>query len=370
MTDAMKKIIAARTTIVLDEPFFGTLCHMLKPIEDASIPTLCTDGKVVRFNPDFVTGRDAWTNIVDLCHEVTHVYMGHIWRAQELNHEPKRSNRAADYVTNAVLRDTFKRLPAGYLYDAKYNGMSYEQVYNTLRDEDNEDEDGNEPGNEPCGPGEFTKAPADEVSTLEAEWQVATLQAAAIAKACGKLPGSLEDLIKSMKETRVDWRSALMRWAQQQSKSDYSWTRRNKRYSDVYLPGQHSYEMGEMVIGVDVSGSCLHALPSFAHAVNAIVDAVKPLRVHVVYVDTEVSGADTFEQGESVTFNVRGGGGTRFEPLFDYITEHGIEPACVVYLTDLEAGFDFTPPNYPLLWACTEKTVAPFGETLHIGGDL
>ena len=48
-----------------------------------------------------------------------------------------------------------------------------------------------------------------------------------------------------------------------------------------------------------------------------------------------------------------GGGGTRFEPVFDHIaadTEHDT-PECLIYLTDGLGSFPDREPDYPVLWA-------------------
>ena len=47
----------------------------------------------------------------------------------------------------------------------------------------------------------------------------------------------------------------------------------------------------------------------------------------------------------------RGGGGTDFRPAFHWVEEHGIAPAALIYLTDLECTHFPDEPGYPVLWA-------------------
>ena len=43
----------ARAQLLLKQPFFGTLCLRLTPIETEDIPTAGTDGKRLLYNPKF-----------------------------------------------------------------------------------------------------------------------------------------------------------------------------------------------------------------------------------------------------------------------------------------------------------------------------
>jgi predicted metal-dependent peptidase len=68
-----------------------------------------------------------------------------------------------------------------------------------------------------------------------------------------------------------------------------------------------------------------------------------------------------------LSFKPLGGGGTDFRKPFEYLEEEGIEPACLIYLTDLECDDFPEEPSYPVLWACTERTDSvPFGEVIHL----
>ena len=54
MSNAAQKMIKARATLVMGNPFFGTLALRLKMVEDKSVKTSSTDGTVLRYNPDAV----------------------------------------------------------------------------------------------------------------------------------------------------------------------------------------------------------------------------------------------------------------------------------------------------------------------------
>ena len=66
---------------------------------------------------------------------------------------------------------------------------------------------------------------------------------------------------------------------------------------------------------------------------------------------------------------MRGGGGTAFTPVFEWVAENlDEEPACLIYLTDLESYDTPDDPGYPVLWAAVEtsRKDGPFGRTVKI----
>jgi predicted metal-dependent peptidase len=133
----------------------------------------------------------------------------------------------------------------------------------------------------------------------------------------------------------------------------------------LYLPSLRSETLGPVVVAVDTSGSIDDAtLAAFSAEVTAIMDEVAPEAIHVVYCDEAVAGTETYHAGDVIALTPRGGGGTAFRPVFDWIARSDIQPVCAIYLTDLD-GDDFGPaPDYPVLWVSTGKTGAPFGEVI------
>jgi predicted metal-dependent peptidase len=58
-TATVVRIRKARTALLLDHPFFGTLLFRLKGRETRSVETMATDGVTLFFNPDFVATLQA-----------------------------------------------------------------------------------------------------------------------------------------------------------------------------------------------------------------------------------------------------------------------------------------------------------------------
>ena len=360
-----ERMTRARTALVLDAPFYGQLALRLAMKADESCKTLSVDGKTIRYNPEFVETLDDELLKSAIGHEVLHCVFNHINRRGDRT--PRRWNMAGDFVINAVLKDSGFRIGDGWLYDPLFAPMSSDEVYSHLPPD--EDGDGGSGAGQPGGPlDEMVEGESSDIEGDEVDWKVAAVQAANAAKEFGKLPGSLERFVESITSPQVNWRDTLRQFVNEIAKDDYSWARPNRRFlsQGIFLPGLWSENMGEFVAVVDTSGSITQEmLNKFGGEIKAIVDTTRPTRTHVIYCDAGVNHVDTFEQNEVLKFEMHGGGGTDFRPPFNYVTEKGITPVCLVYLTDLE-GPTGDAPDYPVMWACTTKNIGPWGSTIYL----
>lgn len=381
MTDTTlqrRRVQAARTTLILEQPFFGALALRLRVVEDAGRPTAWTDGTHLGYNPSFVDKITQEELVGVIAHEVLHCANGHVWRKDGREH--RKFNYACDYAINPILKEAGFKLPDGCLLDQQYVGKSAEWIYARLPDppKDGGSRGEGQPGSgacdvqDPAEPGEGDGDGQDDgpLSTSEADWQQAVQQAANAAKQRGKLPASLERFAAQAAEPKVDWRSVLHRFVQQTAKDDYTWRTPNQRYlcSGLFLPTMHSEHVGPIAIAIDTSGSIDNVLLSqFAAEVRSVVDDVKPSAVHVIWCDAMVHRIDTFQHDEPVEFKPVGGGGTNFAPVMDAVDEMEETPVCLVYLTDLEGGHRDVPPQMPVLWATIRDHEVPYGEKVMVG---
>src|SRR3990167_7215442 len=99
--DIKNRIIKQRVHLLLDHPFYGNLALGLKMIEDEKIPTMCTDGTEIRYNPDFSKSLKDEDLMFVIAHEILHVALAHPLRMQDRN--PLRWNFAVDFAVNAIL---------------------------------------------------------------------------------------------------------------------------------------------------------------------------------------------------------------------------------------------------------------------------
>lgn len=369
---AANKILRARTSLLLAHFFWGRLALYLKMVEKPEIPTLAVDGKHIFYNPDFVMGLSDDLVKSAVVHEIGHCMYEHIFRRK--GRDKTLWNKAGDYVINQMILDAGFRIGDGWLHDGAFKGMYSEQIYDILKKEQDDqakngtgDIHGSGRGEPLCDILDDSASDAEQVSH-ELEWKVAVVQAATEAKRQGKLPACMERFVDEITENKVPWREVLMRFATTVRKDDYTWSRPNRRYvaMNTYIPSMYSEGMGEMVAVIDTSGSIDdHTLQTFGAEIRAIVQAVRPTQLHVIYCDAAVNHVDVFSPDDQIEFKAHGGGGTDFRPPFKYVEEQGLRPECLIYLTDLYGSFP-DEAEFPVLWCATTDLEAPFGETVHI----
>lgn len=364
--DLLTKLTKARIAMLIAQPFFGTLALRLKLVEDATLypPTAATNGKVLYYHPQWVQDNPHEVVMSMLAHEVGHCVFDHMSRRN--GRDPLRWNFANDYVVNDMLKDAGMVVPDNWLYDPKYHGMSSDHIYTLLPEQKGH---GRKPGQDqfddhPDAPGTSAEREAE-----ADDWKVATINAANAAKAAGKLTGGLRRFIDEIIHGKADWRAVLRRFATEILKEDYSYQRVNRKFASlgIYLPGLYSEGMGEMVAAIDCSGSIDdRMLQLFGGEIKSIKDQIRPSKLTNIYCHAAISHVDEFEMYDEPVFEIKETGGTSFIPPFEWLEERGIEPKCMVYLTDGYGDFPDEPPAYPVLWLMTTDVVPPWGEVVRI----
>jgi len=388
MTTA-ERIVRARTVLVIDQPFFGTLVTRLPMERNTHIQTMETDGTRIAYNPAFVASLTDDELVGVIAHEVMHIAAGHPWRREE--REARRWNTACDLAINPLLTDCGMRLPAGALEDAACRNMDAEAIYRRLPPSPaNRDKYAHGAEKAGCGPqsrsatrngeqgqrradpggcGAVRDAPSNDRvrDQHEAEWRVAVSQAAKAASKHGRLPGSLARLVKSIVNPAMPWRVMLRDFVVRAAANDYNWNRPNRKYvgAGIVMPSMISDRLPDIVVAVDTSGSITQSITDrFAAEISAILMAYDTT-IHVVYADAAVTDTETWtREGLPLRLNPKGGGGTDFRPVFEWVEKRGLTPACLVYLTDMRGRWPEAEPPYPVLWAATTADVTPpFGIT-------
>jgi predicted metal-dependent peptidase len=390
------RLTRVRTALILDQPFFGTLCIKLRFIESLAFPTAATDGIRIFYNPFFMDSLSADEMKMVLAHEVMHCACDHSGRLG--NRHIKKWNVATDYAINLILKDAGFALPSDVLYDECWRKMDAEEIYSKLPENGSGKGkgkgviigfpgdgygDGSEkysdvdPGK--CGgviePSDENGRPLSDAEKQEIteDWKISVAQAAQQAKSIGKLPGSLERFVEEVLEPKIDWREVLRRFVNWFARNDYRWLPPNRRYlaNNLYLPSLKGEELPPIVIGVDVSGSISQEeLSQFAGELNGICSQYPISRLYVVYCDAAIQGeVEEYSQYDiPIQLHTCGGGGTDFRPVFDWAEENNIEVGCMIYLTDCAGYFPDYAPDYPVLWVkIGDYTMdIPFGEVCQI----
>ncbi len=379
----LDKILKARSILILDHPFFGSLALRLGLVEEDKCVSTAVDGINMFYNPKYIDSLTIKEVVGVVAHEVMHMALGHVWRRG--SREYRGWNVATDYTINGNLITTGFTLPKGVLTNPAYNSLSAEEIYTRLPKSKNTkprqggkggkgksnsktakaDKGGTigDPGM--CGAVLPAKSP-QEAKELKAEWQAAVSQAVRIAK--GELPSDLKRQIQEVLNPVVPWYILLRDFVEKSARNDYDWTRPSRRYigRDVILPSLVSEALPEVAIAIDTSGSInAKALQQFATEASNVL-GVYDTTIRVIYCDSKVHKEEIFTRADlPMKLNPVGGGGTNFCPVFKYIKEQNITPACLIYFTDLYGAFPAKEAGYPTMWlTMTEDKKAPFGITV------
>ena len=364
---------------------FAEIGYSLAHIADDTIPTLCTDGRELRYNPAFCLALTEDTLQTALAHEYAHVALMHPIRYKP-HHQQRRANIAMDHAVNLMLVDAGFSIPKDWHCNPQFAGMAWEHIY-TLLPED-PPQDAEQPQCEPfaVGPGQPGEvqgdvrpypgkggqpATEDELSAAQAELTDRLFQIAQAMAQAGRDSAAARRIVQDMTTPRdPDLYEALARLLER-SADDHTWRRINRRLLHAGLfPGIDGEQCPPLVIAVDTSGSISEPiLSAFQDKVRRAIADFRPRAVTVIYCDSAINeDPQTFEPDAFPGLHPVGGGGTHFAPPFEWVDAHMAEaPAALVYLTDLDGPMPDHPPGYPVIWARIpgyRHRTAPWGDTI------
>jgi predicted metal-dependent peptidase len=374
---------------------------MVGKIEVVDRPmTAMTNGRDVTYGREFVESlADKELNFL-IVHEAMHKAYRHLTTWKHLaKDDPRRANRAMDYVINLQILDadpngSVVMMPRDKdtgevigLVDEQYRGLDTKQVYDLLEgctggkkgtdgsggsgggdnsggSGKNGHQEGHADGQSECldehdwdGAIDMT---SEEVEELNEEIDHALREGAILA---GKMKGNLSREIDEILHPKVDWKEALRDFIKSHAKGydESTWRRPNRRYlaCDIIMPSTIGFKAERVVTGIDTSGSIGGELIArFMGELKSICDEVTPEIVDLLYWDTRVANHEVYRGAEVSNIvnstKPRGGGGTMPECVPKYIREKQIKPQCVVMLTD---GYfygddcgDWSGASVPVLW--------------------
>lgn len=363
-----RKIQTALTQIMIYHPFFASVLLNSGIAPDETVPTACTDGFNIRYNPVWMNALTVQEICAVLCHEVLHIIMLHLIRRE--TRDMSKWLIATDLAINPIVKRMGScRLPDNCLYDPSLKDMSAEKIYNTLLP------------NADAGQlriGEFTAIPGTTTADVQASLQKIKLkvaQAYSTAKLAGNIPGNLERIITELLYPKIPWKEALAKFVTITVTNDYCWQLPNRRYlhTGIYLPQLNQPTIADFVIVIDTSGSITaDDLNEFAGEVNGIIQSYPESNIHLYYVDTEIAGYEEIRAAD-LKLKPKGGGGTSYVPAFTDLREKGINPCCLIYFTDgYCCSYDSCEPDFPVLWLLTrngtsaENFTPPYGDIVKI----
>jgi predicted metal-dependent peptidase len=352
----VEKLITARVGLLLRHAFFGNLATRLKLIDASNwCNTLATDGRHFYYNVGFVQNLEPKEVEFGFAHEILHNVFEHMTR--RLDRDPQLHNIAADFAVNQILIDDkigLKPKKINIFQNDKYRGWSSEEIYEDLEKnaikinindlgellDDHVDwgEGEGEGGDDKEGNGR-PRLSKEQLKAIKDELKEAMISAAQAAGA-GNVPAGVRRLITEFTEPKMDWRQLLRMNIQSIIKSNYSFTRPNRKsqHSGAILPGMLNDETIDIACGIDMSGSISDKMAKdFIGEIKGIMDEYVDYKITIWCFDTEVYNVQTFTSdngSDLMDYEVRGGGGTDFMANWEFMKNEGLEPKKFVMFTD------------------------------------
>lgn len=311
------------------------------------------------------------TQVGIFIHEINHVARLHNIRRGSRN--PVVWNYAADYEINNILKEegyTFEG--AGGLFDEKFIGMPAEEIYDILIDKSQEELE--ELGiyvfdeHEESSSDEDISNTTNQLGLLER-----AMQAAAIAgqgKSYGPGSSRIDALMDKFKKPKLDWKVLLRRFFTDLDKNEYSFSKRNKRYQDVYLPSlvNEASKLSSITFYMDCSASVSEAeQKAVLNEFVSIKRNYNPEKLSLIQFDTEILRSDIFTANKLVrSIEFVRGGGTDLTPVYEHIMQ--TRPKVVVVFSDLECLPMDVVPGVELLWVVINNPTAKVnqGRMVHL----
>lgn len=425
---AEQKLTAARTRLILDNPFLGVLVLRM-PLVNATdwCETSGTDAKNIFYNQTYINNLTLSQVQFVLAHEALHCGLSHFARREQRTR--RRWDVACDHAVNQLLVNEDLEQPQGTLLNAEYSGLSAEEIYLCIDSETNEqpmdqhyyDAEPDEPQqidtsttdndssnvaadtqSEPSGqtaepPGQTQNPPPDqspdnqdtsddlsqhkqsshpqplsnaEQDRLDTQWQQRLASAAQQAAQTGKLSESMSRTLERLLQPVLPWRALLARFMSSTARTDYNLTRPSRRREgDAILPSLHTRQI-DVAVALDTSGSVKeNELNEFLTELDAIKGTMNA-RITLFACDDNLDRDCPwiYEPWDTMQLPAKLGGGglTDFRPVFDYLSGIAVQPDLLIYFTDARGRFPQDRPGAPVLWLVKGSASVPWGQRIQL----
>lgn len=402
--DIETKLSAARTRLILDKPFLGALVLRLPMVAADSrwCKSTATDARSFYYNPDYIDVLSVEQTQFVLAHEALHCALSHFARRQ--HRDKHRWDLACDFAINplligdglipvpdAILLDEFEEMTAEEIYPCLDENENLNTHDDHLYDEDNSEEGGGSQGGGGDNENEQQQSGSDsqqespeqdgegagkpppltrqEQEQLSVQWSQRMAGAAQQAMQAGKMGGALARMIEHLLQPQLPWRMLLARYMTATARDDYNWSRPSRREGSAIMPSLKSNELN-VVVALDTSGSVSdEEMRQFLSEVDAIKGQARA-RITLLACDVAlaVDGPWFYEPWEQFTLprEFKGGGGTDFRPVFEWLERADQRPDLVVYFTDAQGQFPEHEPGCPVIWLVKGKARVPWGQRIQL----
>jgi len=359
--------------MLLKEPFYAHfLSGIIREVTD-KVPTAAVgfkSGKIALYvNENFFLKelRSMTERVAVIKHETLHIIFKHLFRMKTKTYDNQLFNIAADIVVNqliapwklpdsAVTLETFPELKLP-------KDKSVEWYYENLKKNASKDseykkrlmeisEQGTHSDHKMWGENENFSM---EVVETEVDRMIIQAKDRTPIKDHGTIPLGIKSLIQSIIEKRnpqIDWKRALKLFSStsRRTRVYHTMKRFSKRFGT--RPGIKIKRFQKLAVAIDTSGSInIDDFNTFFSEIHSMWKF--GAEVDVLECDADVQKKYSY-RGRTPEF-VHGGGGTLFDPVFEYIKSNRFEryDGCI-YLTDGYAPEPKIKPPCKVFWCITK----------------
>lgn len=378
--DKVQSLSKAAKDLMLKEPYYGFFLIMLNKLWGNKVPTAGVSKNGINYQ--LMINEEFWGSLSEphrlglLKHELLHIAFGHLTTVFKFS-DRKLANIAMDMEINQYIDDAYlpdgginiddyeelnldRKAGARYYYD-KLKQAKEEKDKNGTSSSDNFDKLCDQMDGE--GEGLPDHSTWDEFENLsEAEQKLIERQLQKVLgdakeqtiKKRGTVPGEIEGIIvvEEIVAAKFDWRGYIRRFTGISSKVFTKKIRRkeNRRFSDN--PGLKIKMRQHMLLGIDTSGSVSdHELMEFMNEIHHIYKA--GVDITIIQCDTQIRSIAEYKGKNEI--EVKGRGGTLFDPVLNYYNENNKKYTSLVYFTDGECDASVKPRGN-VLWVLSERS--------------
>lgn len=366
MSNIQTKISQAKSKLLLSHPFFGAVAAKLEVVQNDDIQSFKSNGIKLEYNSDFLQKLEP--------SQMEFVFANGAMHAS-LAHEERKNGRsgwlwqlATDYAINDMLVQNGLNRPDEAHYSKRFNGMYAEEIYAELKEDILRDEleyeaddvddmqESKKEQNTPQNEDILNEQLFEEFAKAKLEDEMKS----------GEAPLCIGRFFKILSEGKIDWRNELRAALDRHHKDDFTLLPPSKKflYKGIYLPSCISKRF-QLVVAIDSSGSVDEKLLSeFLSELNFLMLTIPNFQIDMFVCDDKIRTHKTFWGGDTLEADVKGGGGTDFRPIFEFVDRELSDVKLLLYFSDLDGIFPHDEPNYEVKWIAPKERDVPFGTVI------
>jgi len=335
-----------------------------------------TDGVSIRVDETKTCGYDDARLKYLYTHVLLHILLKHPFRMR--GRDKSIWNRSCDIVIGLLMSD-FKRVGSAdddAIIVESFRDKSVEEVYNALYRESDEGEGKQSEDNPTQQKMDIIEHEGD-TKVAEEEIDALIIQAMGAARKQGNIPASLLEIFDEITKPSIDLHTLLHAYMSESffdKESDFSRPNRRFIHQGIYLPG-YRYDQNRLsfFIFLDRSMSITNEVFSrFLGIIDSVVRMSHDFEVNVIPFDERIyteekKSYDAQSILPSIGF-AKGNGGTKFEPVLEYLNLHSGEKSLAIILSDGYFTVEKAPAMQTLFLLSEKKNCKRFeryGDTVY-----